>query len=323
MKTFILGKQISKAMLGGLLLTSCIAKTSTESDNSTKCLSSSSTPVAKSFEGYWSPKKTSAFDAFLEISKNGEIRFIYDDSWNDNDTTLPKTLGYLQSQSESEATFKASCEFLEYEKQSGKSEAEITKELEDMSKSTARIENGFLVTKNPDSEEVYQRLDSQTAQGIKEKIQQSIEKRQLLLNTQIKPLIGKKIHLSKVTYITIDSNGQSSSFSQEASQISEEYSCGTHEKPKTCYNAKSIEFLNLKESRINEKLKAQNRAYLKNAELQLESDVIAISIKEDEKTSLWLVSGTITMNGNTLTFTSSGKASDGKTYSTIRHFILN
>lgn len=321
MKMMNTKKQLSKAMIGGLLLTSCIAKTSTESDNSSRCLSSSSTLISKSFVGYWSDKKNTNTDLLLEIGKNGELSFIYDNSWNDSGIEQPKTLGFLQSKSETEASFKPSCEYLEYEKKSGKSEDEINKDLEMMSKYSAKIENNLLVTNSPDSQEIYQRLDTEAALSIKEKIKNNYEKIQQILNTQIKPLIGKKFRLSKVTYVIIDQDGKSSTYSQEANQISEEYTCGNTDKPKTCYNAKTIEFLSLKESLLNGKLKAFNQAYLKNPQFNLSSDGIAIAIKEDEKTRLWLVSGSLTTSENTLTFSSTSKSSDGKTYSTTRSYL--
>lgn len=311
-------KLITKTIIGGFLLTSCIGKSASEGEINSKCLSSSQAPIAKEFVGYWKDSSTqNTVESFLEIGTGGEMNIIFDDSFSEN--TFPKTLAYLQNKSTNEATAKPSCEFLEYEKQSGKTDAEIDKELQEMSNSFIKIENGSLVTSGPNSKQTYQKISSQSAEALKEKIKQNKQKREAIITNQVAPLVGKKYQLQKTTYITTDQNGQSTTFSQEANQIKEEYSCGTNEKPKTCYHAKSLEILSLKKALINGKIDAKVNAYLKDSTFNIESDGIAISIKESETNSLWIVSGSVKIEGNNLIFSYTGTY-EGKKYTTINYF---
>lgn len=311
-------KLLTKTIIGGFLLTSCIGKTSSDAEVNSKCLSSSQAPISKEFVGYWKDSSSqNTVESFLEIGTGGEMSFIFDDSYTEN--TFPKTVAYLQNKSNTEATAKPSCEFLEYEKQSGKTDVEIDKELQEMSNSVIKIENSSLVTASTNSKQTYQKISSQTAEALKEKIKQNKQKREAIITNQVAPLVGKKYQLQKTTYITTDQNGQSTTFSQEANQIKEEYSCGTNDKPKTCYHAKSLEILSLKKALINGKLDAKVNAYLKDSTFNIESDGIAISIKESETSSLWIVSGSVKIEGNNLIFSSTGTY-EGKKYTTINYF---
>lgn len=314
-------KLFMQSIIGGFLLISCIGKTASDAVTNSKCMSNSTVPISREFVGYWKDSSSqNSVEVFLEIGTGGELSFIFDDSYAEN--TFPKTLGFLQSKSSTEASFKPSCEFLEYEKQSGKSDSEIEKELQEMSTASAKVENNTLITTSTSSKQTYQKLNSETAEALKEKIKQNKQKREAVLNNQVAPLVGKRFQLQKITYLTIDQNGQSTTFSQEANQIQEEYSCGSTEKPKTCYHAKTLEILNLKKALINGKLDATVNAYLKNSTFNIESDGIALSIKESETSSLWIVSGTVKIEGNNLIFTNTGTY-EGKKYTTIHYFTLN
>lgn len=311
-------KLLTKTIIGGFLLISCIGKTSPEAVANSKCLSSSTAPISKEFVGYWKDSSNqNALEAFLEIGASGEMSFIFDDSYTEN--TFPKTLGYLQNKSSTEASFKPSCEYLKYEKQSGKSDAEIEKEIQEMTTAIAKVENNTLITSSTSNKQSYLKISTQTAEALKEKIKQNKQKREDLINNQIAPLVGKRFQLQRTTYISVDQNGQSSTFSQEANQIKDEYSCGTNEKPKTCYHAKSLEILSLNKALINGKLDAKINAYLKDSTFNIESDGIAISIKESETSSLWVISGTVKTEGNSLSFSNTGTY-EGKKYTTIHTF---
>ncbi len=312
-------KLISRSIIGGFLLTSCIGKTASDSVTNSKCLSSSAAPISKEFVGFWKDSASqSSVEAFIEIGTDGSMSFIFDDSHSEN--PFPKTLAYLQNKTATEASVKPSCEYLEYEKQSGKSDAEIEKDVQEMSNATAKVENNTLSTSSSSGKQTYEKMNSQSAEALKEKIKQNKQKTETVIADQVAPLIGKKFRLQKTTYITTEQNGQSTTFSQEASQIQEEYSCSSNEKPKTCYHAKSIKIIGNKKALINEKLDAKINAYLKDSTFNLENDGIALSINESERTSIWVVSGTAKLEGNNLTFSSTGTYTDGKKYTTIHYF---
>lgn len=316
-------KLIAKSLIGGFLLTSCIGKTASDTNANalanSKCLASSPAPISKEFVGYWKDtSKQNSIELFIEIGNGGEMSFIFDYSYFDD--SYPTTLAYLQNKTASEASVKPSCEYLDYQKQSGKSDAEIEKDLQEMSSAIAKIENNTLVTSNTSSKQTYEKANSQAVEALKEKIKQNKIKREAVINNQVAPLVGKRFVLQKTTYITTDQNGQSTTFSQDANQIQEEYSCGSTEKPKTCYHAKSFQILSTKKALINGKLDAKVNAYLKDSTFNLENDGIALSIKESETSSLWVVSGTVKVEGNALTMSSSGTYTDGKKYTTINYF---
>lgn len=316
-------KLITKSLLGGFLLTSSIGKTASDTNANamanSKCLTSSPAPISKEFVGYWKDSsKQNSIELFIEIGNGGEMSFIFDTSYFDD--SFPKTIVYLQNKTSSEASVKPSCEYLDYQKQSGKSEAEIEKDLQEMSSSVAKIENNTFITSTASSKQTYEKANSQAVEALKEKIKQNKIKREAVINNQVVPLVGKRFLLQKTTYITTDQNGQSTTSSQDANQIKEEYSCGSTEKPKTCFNAKSFQILSTKKALINGKLDAKVNAYLKDSTFNLENDGISLSIKESETTSLWVVSGTVKVEGNALTMTSTGTYTDGKKYTTINYF---
>jgi hypothetical protein len=315
MKTSTINNFFKVAVTAALLLASSKLMAS---EMATDCMTSSSQKIAAEFIGGWRDTNTTNLKSILVISSNGEINILPDNGIMTD--LLPEPFGYLQAKPNGDIGFKYSCEFIQYLKSQGKTDADVAKEIKDAESNLAKITNGELVTYSVQSVQIYKKVSEEEVIALKKERQ--IKKAQVkkLKESNFRPLVGKKFKLVNRISNGFYTDGKAYSLTQQASELQSEYNCGTD----MCLNTKNLQVISLNESIVNDSVKATNSVYLKESFSGFDgytSDLVGISVEQKQNSSYLTLTGEFIYSPGALKVIQLYTLKDGKTFEVINNFI--
>lgn len=282
------------------------------------CMTGSNHKIAAEFIGGWRDTNTANLKSILVIGSNGEINILPDNGIMTD--LLPEPFGYLQAKPNGDIGFKYSCEFTQYLKSQGKTDADIVKEIKDSESSLAKISNGELVTYSVQSVQRYKKVSEEEVIALKKERQAKKAQVQRLKEVNFRPLVGKKFKLVNRISNGFYTDGKAYSLTQQAYELQVEYSCGTD----MCLNTKSLQVISLNESIVNDSVKAKNTVYLKDSFAGFDgytSDLVAITAEQKQNSSYLTLTGEFIYYPGALKVIQLYTFNDGKTFEVINNFI--